>query len=224
MIVKFRMPKRHLETLKEFILLSKEQQENHLRLMDSISPEFSKKEIKDIANLSDDEFEKFLEYLRFFVSIYINFYRFKKPLNDFINEVIKDSAKKHDIELELIEEVRVLLEKVIKMDKNIGIFSKNINLSAENPNLFFEARIITDIRHLFYNDIEIFPNYTLIQHLLRISYVKNESIKEMFFNLNFDQLMELKRLIDRAITKENTIKKMCKEKELITLKEIEWYE
>ncbi|MEE9378146.1 MAG: hypothetical protein V3V33_08930 [Candidatus Lokiarchaeia archaeon] len=224
MIVKFRMPKDHLETLKEFISLSKEKKENYLQFIDSISPEFSKKEIKEITNLSDEEFEKFLEYLRFFVSLYLNFYRFKKPLDAFMNEVIKDSANKHDIELESIEEIRDLIKKVIKMDKNIGIFSKNIILSTDNPNIFFNARIITDIRNLFYNDIERFPNYALIQHLLRISYVKNKKIKEMFFNLNFDQLIELKKIIDRAITKENTIKKMCKEKELITLKEVEWYE
>jgi len=218
------MPKRHLETLKEFISLPKEQQENYLQLLNSISPEFSEKEIKDITNLSDDEFEEFLGYLRFFISIYLNYYRYKKPLNDFINEVIKDPAKKRDIELEPIEDVRDLVEKIIKMDNNIGIFSKNINLSTDNPNIFFDARIITDLRHLFYNDIEIFPNYALIQHLLRISYVKNDDTKEMFFNLNLDQLMELKRIIDRAITKENTIKKMCKEKELITLEEVEWFE
>jgi len=224
MIVKFSMPKRHLETLKEFISLPKEQQENYLQLLNSISPEFSEKEIKDITNLSDDEFEEFLGYLRFFISIYLNYYRYKKPLNDFINEVIKDPAKKRDIELEPIEDVRDLVEKIIKMDNNIGIFSKNINLSTDNPNIFFDARIITDLRHLFYNDIEIFPNYALIQHLLRISYVKNDDTKEMFFNLNLDQLMELKRIIDRAITKENTIKKMCKEKELITLEEVEWFE
>lgn len=224
MIVKFSMPKRHLEIMKEFISLPKEQQENYLQLLDSISPEFSEKEIKDITNLSDDEFEEFLGYLRFFIALYLNFYRYKKPLNDFINEVIKDPAKKRDIELEPIEDVRDLVEKIIKMDNNIGIFSKNINLSTDNPNIFFDARIITDLRHLFYNDIEIFPNYALIQHLLRINYVKNDDTKEMFFNLNLDQLMELKRIIDRAITKENTIKKMCKEKELITLKEVEWFE
>ena len=116
MIVKFSMPKRHLETLKEFISLPKEQQENYLQLLNSISPEFSEKEIKDITNLSDDEFEEFLGYLRFFVSIYLNYYRYKKPLNDFINEVIKDPAKKRDIELEPIEDVRDLVEKIIKMD------------------------------------------------------------------------------------------------------------
>lgn len=224
MMVKFRMPKRYIETLKEFISLSKEQQENYLQFMDSISPEFSKKEIKEITNLSDEDFKKFLVYLSFFVSLYLNFYRVNKPLDVFINEVIKDSAKKHDIELEPIEEVRELIKKIIKMDKNIGIFSKNINLSSFNPNIFFNARIITDIRNLFYNDIERFPNYALIQHLLKISYVKNENIKEIFINLNLDQLIELKKVIDRAITKENTIKKMCKEKELITLKEVEWYE
>ncbi|HEC37388.1 hypothetical protein LCGC14_0594760 [marine sediment metagenome] len=224
MIVKYRMPKRHLETLKEFTLLSKKQKDIYLKLTDSISPELTKNEIKDLTKLSDEEFDKFFGYLIFIISLYLNFYRFNKPLSIFINEVIMDSAKNHDIKLESEEKVRELIEIVIKMDKNIGILSKSINLSTDNQNIFFDARILTNVRHLFYNDIEKFPNYVLIQHLFRLSYVKNATPKDMFFNLNYAQLLELKDIIDRAIIKENTIKKTYKEKEIITLREVEWYE
>jgi hypothetical protein len=218
------MPKRHLKTLADFLSLSNKQKDNYLHLLDSISPEFSKKELQGNVNLFDKDFDKFLSYLRFFVSLNLNFLRFGKSLNLFVEEVIIESAKKYDIHLEPIDKIRELIDKIKKMDENIGILAKSISLLTENPKIFYDGRIVTDLRYLFYNDIERIPNYALIQHLLRLNYIKNGETKEIFLNLNLDQLIELKNTIDRAIKKEDTIKKLCKEKDIIYLKEVEWFE
>ena len=53
--------------------------------------------------------------------------------------------------------------------------------------------------------------------------IDNE-FKEKFYTLDIDDLLTLRKIIERAIEKEKTLRKLCDQKEIAIIKEVDWYE
>ena len=224
MIIKYRMPKKDLTTLKKFTLLPQEERDLFIHMTKTILPSLPKDGLKAVPEIPEEQLDDFSHYLQFFISLYINFYSYWKTIETFIDEVIISSIKSEDVELEISDEIKDSLEKILKMDDSLGICAKNIDLSTENPNIYFRAKIITDLRYIFFKEILKIPNYAQIYNTLKISYLKNEDLKQKFISLNFEQLKELKVIIERAISKENTIRKLSEKNNLKILEEVRWNE
>jgi len=212
------MPDDDLIVLKEITLLKKEKRTFYINLIKTLLPEYNKKDLKKLPKFKEEDLYVFPRFLEFSIKIFINFYNTGLSEEDFINDIIIPSIKSSIIEIDIDDEIKSFFINILRMDKSVGIYAKNVYLTFENLNLFFNARIISDLRYLFYSDISKLPNYALIQHTLKISYSKNREIKEKFFSFNLEQLNELKDLINRAIAKESTIKKLSKQNNLKILK------
>jgi len=223
MIIKYRIPKKDLKTLKKFALLPQKERDSYIHMTKTILPSLPKDGLKAVPEIPEEQLDDFSHYLQFFISLYINFYNFGKTIETFIDEVIISSIKSKD-ELEINDEIKDSLEKILKMDDSLGICAKNIDLSAENTNIYFRVKIITDLRYIFFKDILKIPNYAQINNTLKISYLKNGDLKQKFISLNLEQLKELKVIIERAISKENTIRKLSEKNNLKILEEVRWNE
>ena len=90
----------------------------------------------------------------------------------------------------------------------VSLAGKAANISREYPNDFHEARIITDVRYLFSDDVEEPPAAAVISHLLRITCHDGMALKEVYFGLSGEDLAELKAAIQRAETKEGTLRSL----------------
>ena len=228
MKVELRMPKKELEVLKDFILLPKEQQDYFINKLKIMSPESPLKVIKEIEENTDFKQEIIRSFLEFAGSFYLNYYSFKRfnlTHDEFINDVVIDSIKGYDMELEIEDHTKEILKEILNMEDSIGMLSKISSLSKESPNNFAMVRIITDLRHIYYNNPSKIPCYSLIKHNLVINYIDNYSkIKEKFFSLDLDDLLELRKVVERAIEKEKTLKILCKKKDIIIIKEVDWFE
>lgn len=228
MKVKLRMPKKELGILKDFILIPKEQQDYFIDKLKTLQPENPLELISEISENVDLEEEDVRRFLKFIDSFYLNYYIFNKSIrsqDDYIQEVIIDSVKGHDIELQIDEHTKELLRQILDMEESIGIVSKVSSLINENPNNFANVRIITDLRHIYYNNPTKIPRYSLIKHNLVITYIDiNSRLKEKFFTLELDDLLELRRIVERAIEKEKALKTLCDQKDIIILKEVDWFE
>jgi len=228
MKINLRMPKKELETLKKFISSPVEQQDFFIQKLNTISPESPLGVITEILDNTDFNKKEIREFLDFADSFYMNYYifnKYNKSPDDYIQEVVIDSITDLDIELELNEHIKNNLKQILEMEDSLGVISKVTSLIKENPNNFANTRIITDLRHIYYNDPTRKPHYSLIKHTLTMYYLDiDNQFKEKFFTLDFDDLLTLRRIVDRAIEKEKSIKELCDQKDIVIIKEVDWFE
>jgi len=218
------MPESDLEILKKFIILPKNQQSIIITKIKDINPEIPWKKINEITEETEYDLQEVTDFFDLIVSLYLNYYKFGKSKEEFIREVVVNSIKARKVDIEFGENENLLINELLDFHDTFGILSKVTSLKSENPNNFIDAQIISDIRQLFYQDISRFPDYALIKHSLRLLYLEGSKIKKKFITLNKENLYELKRIIERAIDKDKTIREECEKKGMKILQEIDWDE
>ncbi len=228
MKINLRMPKKELETLRKFISFPTEQQDFFIQKLNKISPESPLGVITEILDNTDFDKQDIKKFLDFADSFYMNYYifnKYNKSPDDYIQEVVIDSITDADIELELNEHIKNNLKQILEMEDSLGVISKVSSLIKENPNNFANTRIITDLRHVYYNDPTRKPHYSLIKHTLTMYYLDiDNQFKEKFFTLDLNDLLTLRRIVNRAIKKEKSIKELCDQKDIIIIKDVDWFE
>ena len=111
-------------------------------------------------------------------------------------------------ELEFNAEERKTFEERLMQVLSLGPLTnlaKAANLIAENANLFGEARVITDIRPVFADDPATTPTGAVIMHTLKVDYYSDEDFRADFFVLDDVDLVKLRKAIDRAIEKSESL-------------------
>ncbi|GAG95232.1 unnamed protein product, partial [marine sediment metagenome] len=139
MKIKLRMPEKDLGVLKDFISIPKEQQNYFIDKLKMLKPENPLELIKEISENVDLEEESVRSFLEFVNSFYLNYYIFNKSntsKDDYIQEVIINSIKGYDIEVEIDDHIKELLREILNMEESVGVISKISSLSNENPNNF----------------------------------------------------------------------------------------
>lgn len=89
--------------------------------------------------------------------------------------------------------------------KTLESISKAIGLQREEERTYCEAKIISDIRPVFGDDVKSKPVGAAITHTLKIGYHENEGHKEFYIVLDGVDLNELERVIKRAQDKAESL-------------------
>lgn len=89
---------------------------------------------------------------------------------------------------------------------NLKLTLKAYDLIGEDNYLFTNAKIVTDIRLVFNDDIEDSARNAFVVHYLHIDYFK-DGLKKIQLTLDLSDLKKLKGQLERAINKEDIIKK-----------------
>lgn len=136
----------------------------------------------------------------------VSAYEFSERISAGVNEFT-------DIDEVLIslEEKDILtnrLAQLFSIDKSIGITSKANEVLVDNNHTYCHSRILTDIRPIFPNDLEITPSEVVIVHNLKISFMEDGQKREFFAAMNPTNLKELKVAIERAELKVKSIQKV----------------
>jgi hypothetical protein len=102
----------------------------------------------------------------------------------------------------------VLSSKILTILKceNLRLTFKALNLVSENDQIFRDARVVSDVRLIFNDDLKDQSRSGVIIHRLKLEYQKNSSLKEFYLSLATDDLQKLRRQIDRALEKEVILK------------------
>ena len=224
MLKGMRIPQSELKVLKKFIKIPSEQQDLILQKFSEISPTVTLKSIETLImkelNYEQKDSQKFIKFL---LNFYINYFFFKGSIEEFNEEVIIPSfildKSKIKIEEKDFNKIKSITEKILSLDKTIGIISKISYLSDENPNHYLKSHLITDLRYIFYSEPTEIPDYALIKHTLKLNYFSNKKLQEIFITLDNEDLKELKQNIERAIEKEKTLRELCKRNRTNILKE-----
>lgn len=89
---------------------------------------------------------------------------------------------------------------------NLKLTLKALDLIGGDNYVFRNSRIVTDIRPVFNDDLESNQRNAVIIHYLHIDYI-NEMPKKIILSLDLSDLKNLKGIIERAIAKNEIIKK-----------------
>ncbi len=139
----------------------------------------------------------------------------KKSASELVGEVAANLAC--DLELKSDEDNRDknetlnrFKERLLKLMSvpSLELCAKATGLQGEYDQIFVAARILTDIRPIFGNDIKDQPTNALIVHNLKIEFLDSGVLKEIFFALDGKDLIELTEEASRAGTKEETLSKL----------------
>jgi len=177
------------------------------------------KNISEKLNINIQDANKLFDLL---IEFYLSFYivRNERDLPLYLSNV-KDEIEKIG-EPKIIpsnwEEFINFWKEALSIDA-IGTIAKADFLQREQYNLFFDARIYTDIRPIFSIDTTKNPENAVIYHNLKIIFGHETTTKDIFISLNPGDLIRLKNVIDRAINKEALLKKLFKNKNLTIIQD-----
>ena len=94
--------------------------------------------------------------------------------------------------------------------ESLRAFSKGLKLQREGERLYCEAKIFTDVRPVFSNDIAAPPRSAVITHTLKFSYHEGVVHNDFFVMLDGEDLEALRVVIERAQEKSATLRSMMK--------------
>jgi len=102
------------------------------------------------------------------------------------------------------------LASLIVLESLNVLTSKAKELQAESERLFCEARILTDIRPIFGDQIGTAPEAAIIVHTLKIGFhdAETSTHKEIFIALDNDDIGVLRKISERAEEKARILKSM----------------
>lgn len=225
MIIKLKIPKKELKSLTEFLELEDKDQEYVINELESINPDNPFSFFEDIVKNTDFSLEKTIDFVKFVENLNINYYEYGNAIDDFFSDVIENSLRVGDIEVELTKRHETLLKRVINLDNNFGIMSKISALMQKKPNLIISTKFLIDLRYIFYDDPTRNPEYALLMHNLVIRYLdKKKEFSNLFFTMDKDTLLELQENIDRELKKEEKLREFCEKSKISVLKEVDWDE
>ena len=99
-----------------------------------------------------------------------------------------------------------------------------MTLYLNESNIVLNSKSLTDVRHIFYRDLDKPADYALIQHSLKIAYFDSKKFNEIFFSFTRETLEQLRENIDRALKKEKNLQLNYSKKGIIIIKEPEFFD
>jgi len=109
-----------------------------------------------------------------------------------LNEHSRDSFKEH-------------LEKLLNTPA-IRISSKSDELLHQHEHALSKVRVITDIRPVFGGESTDFPEAAVLIHMLKITYIQEDSLKDFFVAMDSNDIKLLRDTLDRAEKKAESLK------------------
>lgn len=106
----------------------------------------------------------------------------------------------------------------LSLKGQIQVTTKAFDILLGNERNYIDTRIFTDIRPVFTEDPSEEPVGAVLVHNLKIEYRKENSTQEFFVALDSQDLLKLRKVIDRAIAKESSACSLLKKMNLTVAK------
>jgi hypothetical protein len=105
--------------------------------------------------------------------------------------------------------LRSFLMVALALDDTVGAAAKAGPVMTEHERIFQDARVLTDLRPIFHPDLSERPHTAVVVHMLRLTTrdIFGEQ-NAQYFALDSNDIRFIRQLMDRAIKKEDTLKKL----------------
>jgi len=102
------------------------------------------------------------------------------------------------------------LGRLLASEKSLGVTGKAQNVLWGHGRVYRDAHILSQIRPIFYNDLESEADNAVIVHELRLEYREGEEDGAICVAMDQRKLQELTKVLKRAIMKESNLRKSGK--------------
>jgi hypothetical protein len=103
-------------------------------------------------------------------------------------------------------EAKDRLQRILDIEP-LASSSKAHAIIIDHEHIFYEAKILTDLRYAFRSDPEAEPYGSVIVHMLKLTFHEAGDHKAFFVALDGDDVRRLKTVLDRAQAKARVLKK-----------------
>jgi hypothetical protein len=133
------------------------------------------------------------------------------PLEEFVSDVCESLTDEDELPPKEQPPFRHRLLRVLSID-SLNVASKAGLLQNEFERDFCEARILTDVRPIFGEDVNTPPAAMIISHTLKISFHEGggRRVNEVYFCMGSRDIAQLRSVLDRAEAKAKSIRAALK--------------
>jgi hypothetical protein len=172
--------------------------------------------VRSVSSLNLTEFGQIAESL---AGLYTARSMRDAPIADFVEDVCDamEALPKEELRLPHSErdQFKEKLTTLLGSDF-FSIVAKAYDLASEDERTFCGARILTDLRPVFGPNVEDGPQAMVVLHTLKlIFHEQNREHQEFYLSLDATDLRTLRKLIDRAEAKANTLRPAVKDVRLL---------
>lgn len=128
-------------------------------------------------------------------------------INDLVEDLtssFNETEKGEDIDF--VNRLERNLKTLLHASPNLFLTFKGMRLQNEYSKIFRDSTIYSDIRIVFNEALSNSNQSAVVTHLLKVEYDYNEESKTEFYAMSRENLENLKKVIDRALEKEENIK------------------
>lgn len=135
-----------------------------------------------------------------------------------VSDVIKVATSTANLEVEDAEReaLRNRLKRLLNI-ASVEVTAKAHDIQMSYERVFAKAQILTDIRPVFRQDDTEKPGAAMIVNSLCIQYGRSEKRKEFFVAMDYSDLKQLKKQVERAIEKSDGLRLMLEKLETVCL-------
>lgn len=112
--------------------------------------------------------------------------------------------------------VKTFLRKALALE-TVRVSGRAQSLLYDVPRHMHDVRILTDARPVFVKRAEESPSAFVIIHTMRLDYYEDGQNKDWYLALDFKDLQDLKKAIDRAIEKQSSLQRILKKTDSVVL-------
>jgi hypothetical protein len=199
------VPENYQNGLRKISNLEENQFQELLSALTGLKPTFQKEVIQKLASKVHSIEAKDIDEI---VEAIFSLYFARRDLELSSTELARGISEAEELHIpsERREIFANRLINFLAFDHSLGVASKAIEVLREREHLLCTARIITEVRPIFGEQPTERPSAALIIHTLRVSYHESGDIKEFFVDMDTSDIAILRRLLDRAEAKEQSLK------------------
>ena len=222
------VPPEHAAILKKWLELPSEEAEKFSSALAKAKPHFNAEELaRAIVPHCDLAPELVIGIVQVLISVYRTGEP-EKPFETFLDRDAKPSLTRAKVFSDGKEEeewvrLRKFLLRTLLLEGTVGATAKAGPILTEHERVYESVRVMTDFRPIFHVDVSDQPDAGLIIHMLKITHRDKYQRKfDAYYALDSNDVAKMKGVLDRALEKENALRKTM-EKAGLTVLDVKSY-
>ena len=224
------VPPAQVAHIKKFLELTDDKIKEFLDALSKAGPQFN---LADLVSEVSDDLDLPPGLIGGIVGVLGSLYLMKNtediPTEPFIDQMVSaalrraETFSKENADAQW-EKFRKFLLVALSLEKTLGTAAKAGHVLTQHERVFSSAQILSDIRSIFHQNVAEKPEAALIIHMLRLTQRDRYGhLTDEYFALDSNDIRRIKTIIDRAIKKEETLKKLMKDSNVSVLDPKETY-
>lgn len=212
------IPSDDLDALEVLVELNEQQSRGLIEALRTATPTlYPSRLVKQVAARTSFGKAPAKDVIRVLRGVYRVRTTLEAPLSEIVDAVLAamDATGRPKLHLEGARRERFAkeLSEILSLEETLGVSVRGFELLHEHERTYCSGRIVTDARPVFRSDVSKDPAVMVIGHTLRIDFHKGRpsgghDVTSFYVAVDSDDLRELRRMIDRALEKDTTMRRV----------------